>query len=94
MLRDAGALNVAADAGSAYSVYSVERALVAEPDVVVDAADVDVGKDKLVALLSEARWVEVPSLAMLQPGPSLGRGLEELFRLLHPSVKSDAGSGR
>ncbi|MCP3139350.1 ABC transporter substrate-binding protein [Pyxidicoccus xibeiensis] len=86
LLRDAGGVNVAADAGSAYPVYSVERAVRARPDVVVDAADVDVGKDKLRALpgLAEARWVEVPSLALLQPGPSLGRGLEELFKLLHP----------
>jgi iron complex transport system substrate-binding protein len=86
LLKDAGGINVAADGGSAYPVYSVERAVRARPDVVVDAADVDVGKDKLRALpgLSGARWVEVPSLALLQPGPSLGRGLEELFRLLHP----------
>ena len=86
LLRDAGALNVAADAGSAYPVYSVERAVRARPDVVVDAADVDVGKEKIQALpgLSAARWVEVPSFALLQPGPSLGRGLEELFGLLHP----------
>ncbi len=88
LLRDAGAVNVAADGGSAYTVYSVERAVRARPDVVVDAADVDVGKEKLRGLagLSSARWVDVPSLALLQPGPSLGRGLEELFGLLHPGV--------
>jgi iron complex transport system substrate-binding protein len=89
LLRDAGAVNVAADAGSAYPVYSVERAVRARPDVVVDAADVDVGKEKIQALpgLSAARWVQVPTLALLQPGPSLGRGLEELFGLLHPDVQ-------
>lgn len=89
LLRDAGAVNVAADAGSAYPVYSVERAVRARPDVVVDAADVDVGKEKIQALpgLSDARWVEVPSFALLQPGPSLGKGLEELFGLLHPGVQ-------
>ncbi|WNG40382.1 ABC transporter substrate-binding protein [Archangium violaceum] len=90
LLRDAGARNVAADAGGAYPVYPVERAVGVSPDVVVDASDVDMGKDKLRTLLSEARWVEVPSMALLQPGPSLGRGLEELFRLLHPTVKPDA----
>jgi iron complex transport system substrate-binding protein len=88
LLRDAGAVNIAADAGSAYPVYSVERVVRARPDVVVDAADVDVGKAKLRELpgVSEARWVEMPSLALLQPGPSLGRGLEELFGLLHPAA--------
>jgi iron complex transport system substrate-binding protein len=86
LLRDAGATNVAADAGSAYAVYSLERAVRAKPQVVVDAADVDTGKDKVRELpeLSEARWVDVPSMALLQPGPSLARGLEELFDLLHP----------
>ncbi|WP_241759009.1 ABC transporter substrate-binding protein [Pyxidicoccus parkwayensis] len=88
LLRDAGGINVAADAGSAYPVYPLERAVTARPDVVVDSADVDVGKEKLRALpgLSQARWVELPSQALLQPGPSLGQGLEELFRLLHPEA--------
>ncbi|WP_426755092.1 ABC transporter substrate-binding protein [Myxococcus sp. Y35] len=86
LIRDAGGINVAADGGSAYPVYSMERAVRSRASVVVDAADVDVGKDKVRALpgLSGARWVDVPSLSLLQPGPSLGRGLEELFRLLHP----------
>ncbi|WP_224244612.1 ABC transporter substrate-binding protein [Hyalangium gracile] len=89
LLRDAGAINVAGDGGSAYPVYSVERAVRIRPDVVVDAADVDVGKEKIQSLpgLSDARWVEVPSFALLQPGPSLARGLEELFGLLHPGVQ-------
>lgn len=89
LLRDAGAVNVAADAGSAYPVFSVERAMRARVDVVVDSSHVDVGKETLRALpyLSQARWVDVPSQALLQPGPSLGRGLEELFLLLHPEAK-------
>jgi iron complex transport system substrate-binding protein len=90
LLRDAGAVNVAADAGSAYPVYSVERVVRARPDVVVDAAHVDSGKEKFRGLggLAEARWVEAPSQALLQPGPSLGRGLEELFGLLHPDAQA------
>ncbi|XXF77300.1 helical backbone metal receptor [Myxococcaceae bacterium GXIMD 01537] len=89
LLRDAGAINVAADAGSAYPVYSLERVVRARPDVVVDSAHVDVGKEALRALPgpASARWVDAPSQALLQPGPSLGRGLEELFALLHPEVK-------
>ncbi|WP_164020224.1 ABC transporter substrate-binding protein [Pyxidicoccus trucidator] len=94
LLKDAGGINVAADGGSAYPVYSVERVVRSRPDVVVDAADVDVGKDKLRGLpgLSGARWVELPSLALLQPGPSLGQGLEELFRLLHPEAAGKGGA--
>jgi iron complex transport system substrate-binding protein len=96
LLRDAGAINVAADTSSAYAVISLEHAVVTRPEVVVDAADVDVGKDKVVALpvLSQARWVELPSMALLQPGPSMGRGLEELFELLYPPTKPDAGRAR
>jgi iron complex transport system substrate-binding protein len=96
LLRDAGGINIAADAGSAYPAYSVERVVRARPDVVVDAADVDVGKAKLAALpgLSEARWVEMPSKALLHPGPSLERGLEELFHLLHPASTPETGNAR
>ena len=94
LLRDAGGLNVAADARSAYPVFSLEHAVRSAPDVVVDASDVDVGKDKVRELpgLSEARWVEVPSMALLQPGPSLGRGLEELYGLLYPPAKPGPGA--
>ena len=88
LLRDCNAVNVAADGGGAYVVYSVERALAARPDVVVDSAHVDTGKEKLVGLgsLARARWVDVPSKSLLQPGPSLAQGLEELFALLYPGV--------
>lgn len=90
LLRDAGAVNLAADAGSPYAMYSLERAIRAKPDVVVDAADADVGKDRLAKLpgLAEARWVEPPSLALLQPGPSLGKALEELYVLLYPPQRA------
>ncbi|MCI0570385.1 MAG: helical backbone metal receptor, partial [Myxococcaceae bacterium] len=39
LLADAGARNVAADANQPYVVYSMERALAARPEVVVDASD-------------------------------------------------------
>ena len=88
LLADAGAVNVAADAASPYPVYSVERALRSRPDVILDAADAPAGRDRLRALpgLHEARWAEVPGQALLHPGPALGRGLEQLFRLLHPEA--------
>jgi iron complex transport system substrate-binding protein len=89
LLRDAGGINIAADAGSAYPVYSVERVLRARPDVVVVVSGMSAGKDKLASLpgLSRARWVELPSMALLQPGPSLARGLEELFQALHGAAR-------
>lgn len=88
LLNDAGAVNVAADAASPYPVYSVERAIQRRPELILDAADTPAGKDRLRGLpgLREARWVQVPDHSLLHPGPSLGQGLEQLFRLVHPEA--------
>jgi len=88
LLTDAGAVNVARDAASPYPVYSVERALRSRPEVILDAADTPAGRDRIRALpgLAEARWAQVPGQALLHPGPALGRGLEQLFSLLHPGA--------
>ena len=88
LLADAGALNVAADAASPYPVYSVERALRSRPQLILDASDTPVGRDRLRGLpgLVEARWASVPGQSLLHPGPALGRGLEELFALVHPEA--------
>jgi iron complex transport system substrate-binding protein len=92
LLADAGGANVAADAGRPYPVWSVERALGSKPDVVVDASNSAEGKDALRALpgLHEARWVTLPSPALLHPGPALGQGLVELFHALHPTAALEA----
>jgi iron complex transport system substrate-binding protein len=88
LLSDAGALNVAADAASPYPVYSVERALRSRPELILDAAMTPGGRDRLRELpgLAEARWASVPGQALLHPGPALGRGLEQLFALVHPEA--------
>lgn len=86
LLADAGGVNAADAATTAYPVYSVESAVRSKPDVIIDAADTAAGAEKLRAVpgLSQARWVKLPSLDLLHPGPNLARGLEELFKLLHP----------
>lgn len=88
LLSDAGAVNVAADAASPYPIYSVERALRSRPQLILDASDTAVGRDRLQALpgLADARWASVPGQALLHPGPALGRGLEQLFALVHPEA--------
>jgi len=88
LLADAGALNVARDAASPYPVYSVERVVQSQPELVLDAANTAVGKDRIRSLpgLHEARWAEVSGQSLMHPGPALGRGLEELFRLVHPEA--------
>lgn len=87
LLLDTGAVNVAQAAPSAYPMFSAEAALALRPDVVVDAADVDTGKEALQSLpgLKQARWVKPVSKDLLQPGPSLANGLLELEALLYPS---------
>ena len=86
LLLDTGAVNVAQASPSAYPVFSAEAALALKPDVVLDAADVDTGKDVLRSLpgLKQARWVKPASKDLLQPGPSLQHGLLELETLLYP----------
>ncbi len=92
LLRDAGGANVAKDAGRAYPVWSVERALGAKPEVVLDATRGMEGREGFQGLpgLRSARWVSLPSPALLHPGPALGEGLEELFRALHPGASKEA----
>jgi iron complex transport system substrate-binding protein len=92
LLRDAGGVNVAADAGRAYPVWSVERALGARAEVVLYSPEMVAGRETLSGLpgLREARWVKLPSPALLHPGPALGVGLEELFRALHPDASGAA----
>jgi iron complex transport system substrate-binding protein len=91
LLRDAGGTNVAEDAGRPYPVWSVERALGARPDVVLDATRGMEGQEGLRDLpgLRGARWVTLPSPALLHPGPALDQGLEELFSALHPGASKE-----
>lgn len=88
LLEDAGAVNAASRAKTAYPVYSVEAALRSRPDVVIDAtAGMESGgaeKLKRLAGLESARWVKLPSQDLMHPGPSLARGLFALYDLIHP----------
>ena len=92
LLSDAGAVNAASAAQTAYSVYSVESAVRDSPQVVIDASDTSIGKEKLALLpgLKEARWVKVHSAALMHPGPRLAQGLVELHALLYPQKAADA----
>ena len=87
LIADAGGINVAADAGSPYPVYSVEKALKDAPEVVVDASgSMAGGRLRGLPGLDAARWVRPTSEALLHPGPRLAEGLEQLFELIHAPV--------
>lgn len=83
LLRDAGAVNAAQAARTPYPTYSVEQVLKEAPQVVVDASASD-GGAQLERLLPKARWVKLEGQALLHPGPSLEKGLRQLFDQLHP----------
>jgi iron complex transport system substrate-binding protein len=88
LLRDAGAQNAAHKARTPYPVYPVEAALASAPDVVIDADHDPQGSARLRRLpgFRQARWVRRTSEDLMHPGPRLGRGLEELSRLLYPAA--------
>jgi len=83
LLVDLGAVNVSGKAPNPYPVFSLERAVALQPDVVVDCSDVDDGRADTKALINKPRWVQPPSRALLQPGPSLGKGLVELQKVVY-----------
>lgn len=85
LLRDAGGVNVVKPPAGAYVTYSAESAIASKPEVVVNAANPDNGIEKFRTLpgLKTARWAKVPGRELMHPGPSLAKGLEDLFELLH-----------
>ncbi len=85
LMKDAGAVNAADKATTPYQTYSAESAIRSRPEVVIDAADDPAGAEKFshLPVLKQAHWVKLVSKDLLHPGPSLARGLEELFDLIH-----------
>jgi iron complex transport system substrate-binding protein len=84
LLKDVGAVNLALEAPSPFPTYSAERAVKLAPELIIDAANVPEGREKLQAMIPSARWVKVPSFALLHPGPALGKALLELEALVAP----------
>jgi iron complex transport system substrate-binding protein len=82
LLQDVGAENLALKAPSAFPTYSAERAVKLAPDIIIDAANVPEGREKLQAMLPKTKWVKVPSFALLHPGPAVGKALLELETLV------------
>lgn len=84
LLEDCGAKNAAQKAPTAYPLYSMEKAATLTPDVVIDASDVREGRDAVERLgaMKKAKWVTVPTQALLHPGPALARALPSLCALV------------
>ena len=86
LLKDAGAINAAPHGESSYPVLPIEAAVGAAPEVIIDSShDPSLGeKLRQIRGLAEARWVRISTGDLMHPGPKLARGLEDLFRVLHP----------
>jgi len=85
LLLDCGAVNAADQAPTSYPTYSLEKLVTLVPDVIVDASDVKEGRAALeqLAPLKKAKWVEVPTKALMHPGPALAKALPSLCALVH-----------
>ncbi len=84
LLTDCGARNAAEKAPTAYPAYSMEKAVMLVPDVIIDASDVREGREAMQNLgpLKKAKWVTVPTKALLHPGPALAKALPSLCELV------------
>lgn len=84
LLEDCGAQNAAQKAPTAYPLYSMEKAATLSPDVVIDASDVKDGREAIEKLgaMKSAKWVTLPTKALLHPGPALSKALPSLCALV------------
>ena len=91
LIRRAGGVNVAASAGRGWPHLSIEFAIAAAPEVIIDTG-MEAGGG------SDTFWRAFPSLpavrdgrvsgfagdALLRPGPRIGEAVETLARRIHP----------
>jgi len=89
LLRMAGARNVATGPRP-WPVYPLEKAVVDDPELVIDAAarEPPEGIRRLSAIPAVRRGAvaRLPDDGLLRPGPRMIAGLERLFRLIHPEA--------
>ena len=89
LLRIAGAENVVKGTRP-WPVYPLEKALVDDPDVVIDAAYLEHagGEGHLSAIPAarRGRLVKLDDDDALRPGPRLVRALDRLFAAIHPEA--------
>ena len=90
LLAIAGGRNVVTrdDTGVAYPTWPLEKVITARPEVILDLV-AGHRADALTLPGVDARVVPVDSDALMRPGPSIGRGVVELFGLLHPDAKPE-----
>ena len=100
LVRLAGGVNVAADAGTAWPALPLEVVVARAPDVIVDAAmGTDAGGRRLFARLTtvpavrDGRVVALRDDAFLRAGPRVPDAAAELAELLHPGLARTRDAG-
>lgn len=91
----AGGVSVTADAAAAHPTFSLESAIARAPEVIVVTRDNAAIAERL---RSDRAWAGVPAVrdgrvetiseGIVQPGPGVVAGIEELARRLHPEAFS------
>jgi iron complex transport system substrate-binding protein len=93
----AGGVNVAADAGSAWALVSLEAMLARRPEVILDCSDNRPGAPRGALPGAWASWPFLPAVAagrvfqvdpdrLTIPGPRLPEMAEAVARFLHPEI--------
>ena len=74
-----------------WPVYPLEKAVAADPDLVVDAAPREpaegIARLSAIPAVRRGAVIRLRDDALLRPGPRMIRGLESLFRSLHPEAR-------
>ena len=90
LLSIAGGANVA-EGTRPWPVYPLEKAVAANPDLVLDAAvnEPAEGMARLAAIpaVRAGRVARLPNDDALRPGPRLVRALDDLLRAMHPEAR-------
>lgn len=90
LLRIAGCDN-AIGGDRPWPLYPLEKAVAADPDLVVDAAVQEpadaIARLSAVPAVHRGDVVRLRDDDLLRPGPRMIRGLEELFSALHPELR-------
>jgi iron complex transport system substrate-binding protein len=92
LIEAAGGVNVARDRGREFVAYSIEEAIAAAPEVIIDAT---MAGGSAADFWSS--WKEIPAVAsgrvhlasgdfVYMPGPRLDEGLREVAAAIHPEI--------
>ena len=89
----AGGVSVTSDAPSANPTFSLESAIARAPEVILMTPD---NRSLADRMRSDPAWAKVPALrnsrvhvvgeGIVQPGPAVVGGIEEIARLIHPEA--------